>query len=149
MLAWLEGGWTAQKPLCSSVKPARKLSIGAAIEGVSTTSKLIPCKGRALVSLEGSKQGHTCSKAAHGSKNAETGRFDIQGKCKLSDGSCKTMGILGFYEKEHVGVQVWQTLMARVNDAKGKHTKGELISLRDELIACCKAGQPCIAIDAD
>jgi hypothetical protein len=77
--------------------------------------------------------------SAHGSCNAETGRFDIQGKCTLPDGSCKTIGILGFYEKASFGVQVWSTLLAKINDAKGKHTKGEVMLLRDELIAGFKA----------
>ena len=82
--------------------------------------------------------------SAHGSgPNAVTGRFDIQGKCMLPDGSCKTMGILGFYEKASFGVQVWQTLMDKINEAKGKHTKGEIMMLRDKLIADCKAGHPC------
>ena len=87
--------------------------------------------------------------AAHGSCNAATGRFDIQGKCTLPDGSCKTIGILGFCEKELFGVQVWQTLLTTINDAKGKHTKGEIVMLRDQLIAGCKAGHPCIDIAAD
>ena len=39
--------------------------------------------------------------------------------------------------------------MAKINDAKGKHTKGELMMLVDKLIASCKAGQPCIDLDAD
>ena len=81
--------------------------------------------------------------SATGSHNAATGRFDIQGKCMLPDGSCKTMGILGFYEKEAFGKQVWQTLMDTINEAKGKHTKGEIMMLRDKLIADCKAGHPC------
>ena len=88
--------------------------------------------------------------SAHGSgPNAVTGRFDIQGKCILPDGSHKTIGILGFYEKESFGVQVWQTLMDKINDAKGKHTKGEIMMLRDKLIADCKAGHPCTLGDAD
>ena len=37
--------------------------------------------------------------------------------------------------------------MAKINDAKGKHTKGEIVMLRDKLIAGYKAGHPCI--DAD
>ena len=87
--------------------------------------------------------------SAHGSCNAETGRFDIKGKCTLPDGSCKTIGILGFEEKESFGVQVWQTLMAKINEAKGKHTKGQIMMLRDKLIADCKAGHPCTVGDAD
>ena len=87
--------------------------------------------------------------SAHGSCNAATRRFDIQGKCTLPDGSCKTIGILDSCEKESFGVQVWQTLMDKINQAKGKHTKGEIMMLRDELIAGCKAGHPCIALDAD
>ena len=85
--------------------------------------------------------------SAHGSCNAATGRFDIQGKCTLPDGSCKNIGILGFCEKDFFGVQVWNTLLAKINDAKGKHTKGEIVMLRDKLIAGYKAGHPCI--DAD
>ena len=87
--------------------------------------------------------------SAHGSSNPATGRFDIQGKCTLPDGSCKTIGILGFCEKESFGAQVWNTLLAKINDAKGKHTKGEIVMLRDQLIARCKAGHPCIDLDAD
>ena len=71
--------------------------------------------------------------SAHGS--ASKGRFDIQGKCTLPDGSCKTIGILGFVEKEHFGWKVWNTLLAKINDAKGKHTKGEIVMLRYKLIA--------------
>ena len=81
--------------------------------------------------------------------NAVTGRFDIQGQCILADGSRKSIGILGFYEKESFGVQVWQTLMDKINDAKGKHTKGEIMMLRDKLIADCKAGHPCTVDDLD
>ena len=77
--------------------------------------------------------------SAHGSSNADTGRFDIQGKCTLPDGSCKKICILGFCEKEYFGVQVWDTLLAMVNDAKGKHTKGEIVMLRDKLIASSRA----------
>ena len=87
--------------------------------------------------------------SAHGSRNAATGRFDIQGKCALPDGSCKKIGILGFCEKTSFGVQVWKTLLAKINDAKGKHTKGEIVMLRDELIEGCKAGHPCIDLHAD
>ena len=81
--------------------------------------------------------------SAYGSGNAATGRYDIQGKCTLPDGSCKTIGILGFCGKEAFGVQVWQTLMDKINEAKGQHTKGEMIMLRYKLIADCKAGHPC------
>ena len=84
--------------------------------------------------------------SAFGSCNAATGRCDIQGKCTLPDGSCKTIGILGFCEKESFGVQVWNTLLAKINDAKGKHTKGEIVMLRDKLIAGFKAGH---CLDAD
>ena len=42
-----------------------------------------------------------------------------------------------------------ETLLTKINDAKGKHTKGEIVMLRDQLIAGCKAGHPCIDIDAD
>ena len=79
--------------------------------------------------------------------NAVTGRFDIQGQCILPDGSRKTFGILGFYEKESFGVQVWETLLAKINDAKGKHTKGDIVMPRDKLIAGCKAGHQCIDLD--
>ena len=87
--------------------------------------------------------------SATGSCNAVTGRFDIKGKVTLPDGSCKNIGILGFEEKASFGVEVWTTLIAKINDAKGKHTKGELMMLRDKLIASRKAGQPCINLDAD
>ena len=87
--------------------------------------------------------------SAHGAANAATGRFDIKGKCTLPDGSCKTIGIFGFCEKESFGVQVWETCLTKINDAKGKHTKGEIVMLRDKLIAGCKAGHPCIDLDAD
>ena len=81
--------------------------------------------------------------SAHGSSNASTGRFDIQGKCKLADGSIKPMGILGFYEQEPFGEEVWKALLKKINDESGEHTKGAMLMLRDELIACCKAGHPC------
>ena len=87
--------------------------------------------------------------SAHGSCNADTGRFDIKGKCQLPDGSCKSIGILGYNCQEAFGKQVWESLMAKINDAKGKRTKGELVMLRDKLIASCKARQPCINLDAD
>ena len=86
--------------------------------------------------------------SAHGSKNADTGRFDDQGKCTLPDGSCKTMGIIGFYGKESFGVQVWDTLMTKINGAKGQLSKGDIVMLRDKLIARCRAGHPCIDLDA-
>ena len=84
--------------------------------------------------------------SAHGSCNAATGRFDIQGRCTLPDGSCKTIGILGFTEKAAFGLQVWKTLLAK--GKQGNHTKLELSILRDKLIADCKAGNPCIDPDA-
>ena len=37
--------------------------------------------------------------------------------------------------QESFGVQVWETLMAKINDAKGKITKGEIVMLRDKLMA--------------
>ena len=39
--------------------------------------------------------------------------------------------------------------MTKINDAKGKHTKGEIVMLRDELIAGCKAGHPSSDLNAD
>ena len=81
--------------------------------------------------------------SAYGSSNASTGRFDIQGKCKLADGSIKTIGILCFLEKEPFGEQVWKALLKKINDERGEHTKGEMLMLRDELFASGKAGQPC------
>ena len=81
--------------------------------------------------------------SAHGSSNASTGRFDIQGKCKLADGSIKPMGILGFYEQQLFGEEVWKALLKKINDESGEHTKGAMLMLRDELIASCKAGHPC------
>jgi len=81
--------------------------------------------------------------SAHGSSNASTGRFDIQGKCKLADGSMRTIGMLGFCEQEPFGEQVWKALLKNINDASGHHTKGAMLMLRDELIASCKAGLPC------
>ena len=81
--------------------------------------------------------------SAHGSSNAATGRFDIQGKCKLADGSIRTIGILGFCSQEPFGEQVWKALLKTINDASGHHTKGSMVMMRDELIACCKAGLPC------
>ena len=86
--------------------------------------------------------------SAHGSKNADTGRFDIQGKCTLPDGACKTMGIIGFYEKESFGKEIWDTLMTKINGAKGQLSKGDIVMLRDKLIASCRAGHPCIDLDA-
>ena len=87
--------------------------------------------------------------SAYGSGNAATGRYDIQDKCTLSDGSCKTIGIFGFCEKGEFGGQVWQTLLDKINNAKGKHTKGEIMFLCDKLISDCKSGRPCSSIDAD
>jgi hypothetical protein len=81
--------------------------------------------------------------SAHGSSNASTGRFDIQGKCKLADGSIRTIGILGFCSQEPFGEQVWKALLKTINDASGHHTKGSMVMMRDEFIACCKAGLPC------
>ena len=86
---------------------------------------------------------------AHGSCNAISGRFDIKGKVKLPDGTGKNIGILGFEEKASFGVEVWTALMAKVNEEKGQLTKGELLLLRDKLIASCKAGQPCNNLNAD
>lgn len=40
-------------------------------------------------------------------------------------------------------------LLAKINDAKGKHTKGEIMMLRDKLIADCKAGHPYFDLYAD
>ena len=81
--------------------------------------------------------------SAFGSSNATTGRFDIQGKCRLADGAVATIGITGFTEKEPWGKDVWNALLKKINDECGQHTKEEIIVLRDELIASCKAGHPC------
>ena len=81
--------------------------------------------------------------SAYGPSNASTGRFDIQGKCKLADGSIKAIGILGFCEQAPFGEKAWKGLMKKLHDEGGEHTKGEMLLLRDELIACCKAGYPC------
>ena len=51
--------------------------------------------------------------------------------------------VLGDYEKEPFGEQVWKALLKKINDESGEHTKGEMLLLRDELIASCKAGNPC------
>ena len=87
--------------------------------------------------------------SAYGSCNAATGRFDIQGKCTLPDGSCKKVGILGFCCQESFGVQVWEILMAKINDAKGKITKGEIVMLRDKLMEDFKAGHQCTDLFAN
>jgi hypothetical protein len=70
--------------------------------------------------------------SAHGSSTASTGRFDIQGKCKLADGSIKPMGILGFYEQQPFGEEVWKALLKKINDESGEHTKGAMLMLRVE-----------------
>ena len=81
--------------------------------------------------------------SAYGSSNADSGRFDIQGKCKFSDGSTRSIGILGFCTKEPYGEQVWKALLRNIADASGHHTKGAMVKMKDEFIACCKAGLPC------
>lgn len=86
--------------------------------------------------------------SAHGSSNADTGRFDIQGKINLPDGSCKTIGIIGFVEKAPWGKQVWDTLLTKINGAKGQLSKGDIVALRNKLVASCKAGHPCIESDS-
>ena len=40
--------------------------------------------------------------SAFGSSNASTGRFDIQGKCQLANGTIKTIGILGRVENKNL-----------------------------------------------
>ena len=60
----------------------------------------------------------------------------------------KQRGRVFFCEKEYVGVQVWETLMTKINGAKGQLSKGDIVMLRDKLIAGCKAGHPCIDPDA-
>ena len=86
---------------------------------------------------------------AHVSCNGATGRFDIQGKCTFPDGSCKNVGILGFCCQESFGVKAWKTLLAKVNEAKGKLTKGEIVMLRDKLIAGFKSWHQCTDLFAD
>ena len=84
--------------------------------------------------------------SAFGSSNACTCRFDIQGKCKLADGTIRKIGILGFngqLEKWAFFANLQKTLLHKMNSESGLHTKGEMISHRDELIASCKAGHPC------
>ena len=81
--------------------------------------------------------------SAYGSSNACTCRFDIQGKCRLADGSINKMDIISFYGQEPFGEKVWKALLKKMNDESGEHTKGEMLMLRDELIASCKAGHPC------
>ena len=78
--------------------------------------------------------------SAFGSSSATTGRFEIQGRCQLADGSMKTIGILGFLEQEPVGEHVWKVLLKKMNDAGGEHTKGEMMILRDQLIAAARQG---------
>ena len=91
----------------------------------------------------GTKNANVVILSAFGSSNTSTGRFDIQGKCRLADGSIKNMGILGFSEPEPFGAKVWRALLNKINAESGEHTKGEMLRLRDELIASCKAGLPC------
>ena len=81
--------------------------------------------------------------SAYGSSNADSGRFDIQGKCQFPDGSTTSIGILGFCTKEPYGEQVWKALLRNIADASGHHTKGAMVKMKDEFIACCKAGLPC------
>ena len=80
---------------------------------------------------------------AHGSCNAATGRYDIQGKCLFPDGTNKKIGILGFCCQEPFGKNVWEILLSRINEAKGKITKADIVTLRDELIASFKSGHQC------
>ena len=76
--------------------------------------------------------------SAFGSFSAATGRFDIQGRCQLSDGSIKPIGILGFESKEPFAIRVWKELLKKMNDESGQDTKGEMLWSRDELIAAGK-----------
>jgi hypothetical protein len=81
--------------------------------------------------------------SAYGSSNADSGRFDIQGKCQFPDGSTRSIGILGFCTKEPYGEQVWKALLRNIAEASGHHTKGSMVKMKDEFIACCKQGLPC------
>ena len=80
---------------------------------------------------------------ACGSCNGATGRYDIQGKCLFPDGTNKKVGIIGFSCQESFGKKVWDILIHKINEAKGKITKGDIIKLRDELIASFKSGHQC------
>ena len=55
----------------------------------------------------------------------------------------KHWAFLAFYEQEPFGAQVWKAVLKKINYECGEHTKGEMLMLRDELIASCKAGHPC------
>ena len=48
--------------------------------------------------------------SAYGSCSSKTGRMDIQGRCKFTDGSIKTIGIVGLHHKDSFNVeeQVWR-----------------------------------------
>ena len=92
---------------------------------------------------KGTKYAEALILTAHGSCNAATGRYDIQGKCIFPDGTNKKVGILGFSCQEPFGTKVWENLMSKTNEAKGKITKGDIVNLRDELIASFKSGHQC------
>ena len=75
--------------------------------------------------------------SAFGSCNSKTGRMDIQGKCKLADGSYKTIGILHLYQQDSFNFEekVWKALLEKIKAEAGTYTTGEIVALRDDMLA--------------
>ena len=72
---------------------------------------------------------------AHGSINDDSGRMDIKAKCMMPDGSYKTIGILGMINKNGYEDATWKTLLETMQAKNSKCTQGDMVALRDELMA--------------
>ena len=143
-----------KKPIAKAAAAKKKpIAKAAAAKKKPIAAPIAKAAAAAKVEKKAIKNADALIQSAHGSSNADTGRFDIQGKINLPDGSCKTIGIIGFVEKAPWGKQVWDTLLTKINGAKGQLSKGDIVALRNKLVASCKAGHPCIesdsAFDAD
>ena len=46
-------------------------------------------------------------------------------------------------------MKVWESLMAKIKEANGKITKGEIVMLKGKLIADFKSGHKCTDLFAD
>ena len=57
-------------------------------------------------------------------------RMEIQGKCHLSDGSYKTIGIVGLYLQNSANfAEIGKVLLAKCNEGSG-YTKAEIVEAR-------------------
>ena len=74
-------------------------------------------------------------------------RMEIQAKCKLSDGTLNTIGIVGLMPHKSANfADIGRALLAKCKDGSGM-TKGECIKARDEMLAAEMSADEMLAYD--